>query len=136
MEIMVELNQEIVEKWCEENGFGLVKMYEDGDTRPLNKNQIKAEGVKGIIKRVGECVGIDPVDILKKSRRREIVEPRQVVHKIAHKHLNISLAKIGWMVGRKDHATVLNSSKKIDNLRETDKLFNEHYSEIIKLYSL
>lgn len=136
MKMEIEMSREAVDNWCLINGFGLIKMYEDGDTKPLTKAQIKIEGVKGILKRVGECVGLDPVDILKKSRRREIVEPRQVAQKIAHKHINLSLARIGWIIGRKDHATVLNSSKKIDNLIETDKIFREQYKEIITLYGL
>ncbi len=136
MKMTIELSQGIVEKWCDENGFELIKMYEDGDSKPLSKGLIQYEGINGIIDRVCKHTGISKTDIHKKTRQRKIVEVRQLAHKIAHKHSGDSLAVIGYEIGRKDHATVLNSVKKINNLMETCKLFNRKYDELIKLYRL
>lgn len=55
-----------------------------------------------------------------KSRKREIVEKRQIAHYLAKIHTAESLANIGKAIGNKDHATVLNSSKTVNNMIDTD----------------
>lgn len=134
--IEIEVTQEIVEDWCEENGYALIRKYKEGETRPMTAREIKAEGIKGIIERVAKHVEMKPIFIQQKTRKREVVEARQLVHAIAKEHLMMSLSKIGWAVGKKDHATVLHSAKTVRNLIDTDLTYRNKYDEIINLYSL
>ncbi len=64
---------------------------------------------------------IDDCRIL--TRKREIVECRQLCMFFSKKLTKQSLRTIGWYFGRKDHATVLHAVKTIDNLIETDRDF-------------
>ena len=79
--------------------------------------------------------GFTPEQIQTEKRQdRQLVEARQLCHYIARKNGFGSLALIGWRFGRKEHATVLHSTKTISNLLETDRLFREQYKPILTLF--
>lgn len=54
-------------------------------------------------------------DVGIKSRKRELVIPRQITHYVAHKIYGHSLKLTGEQMGGVDHSTVLNSCKVITN---------------------
>jgi chromosomal replication initiator protein len=65
-----------------------------------------------------------PIELLKsKTRKREIVQARQISMYFAKKMTKSSLANIGLHCGGKDHATVLHACRTVNNLSETDKHF-------------
>ncbi len=73
------------------------------------------------------------VEMIKsKSRKREIVQVRQIAMYFSKKMTKNSLTSIGAQIGNKDHATVLHSCKTVDNLIETDKRYKQHIDEITK----
>ena len=77
------------------------------------------------------------VDTLKsKTRKREIVQARQIAMYFAKTMTKTSLTSIGSQIGGKDHATVLHSCKTVNNLLETDKRFKTYISEIEKKLKL
>lgn len=82
-----------------------------------------------IVKIVCEEYLIEPKILMSKTRKREIVFPRQTCHYLAKKHTKFSLAEIGKHIGYKDHATVINSIKTVENLVETC----HHSQEMIEL---
>ncbi len=67
-----------------------------------------------------------------KTRKREIVQARQLAMYFAKKHTKASLATIGLHCGNKDHATVLHACRTVNNLVETDKQFRIFVEEIDK----
>jgi hypothetical protein len=71
---------------------------------------------------VAKIWGIPEEALKTKTRKRTIVEPRQVVMWFRKKNTKESLAEIGERYG-KDHATVLHAVKTVNNLKETDKEF-------------
>jgi chromosomal replication initiator protein len=74
-----------------------------------------------------------PVDALNsKTRKREIVQARQLAMFFAKKHTKSSLATIGLQCGNKDHATVLHACRTVNNLIETDKQFRNYVDELEK----
>lgn len=74
-----------------------------------------------------------PVELLKsKTRKREIVQARQLAMYFAKNYTKSSLATIGQYCGGKDHATVLHACKTVNNLIDTDKVFRNHVEEIEK----
>lgn len=127
--------QEAINK-CRDAGYHVEKIIGLDHCQPLAKNTIRREGVEGIINRVSFHCGLSDKEIHMMSRKRKIVEARQLSHYIARKHTNVSLADIGWEIGRKDHATVLNSTRKIQTLLDYDKPFCELHKEVITLYGL
>lgn len=74
-----------------------------------------------------------PVDQVQgKTRKREIVQARQVSMFFSKQMTKSSLANIGANIGGKDHATVLHACKTVNNLIETDKHFRSQINEIEK----
>ena len=65
-----------------------------------------------------------------KTRKREVVQVRQVAMYLAKKHTDSSSSKIGKLIGNKDHATVLNACKIVKDQVEVDKAFKEDIEEI------
>lgn len=82
-----------------------------------------APDLKTIFVTVSNYFNIDPAVAVKKTRKREIVQVRQVSMYFAKKYTKCSLATIGNEYGGKDHATVLHAVKTVNNLIDTDKRF-------------
>ena len=78
-----------------------------------------------------------PIELLKsKTRKREIVQARQLAMFFAKQLTKSSLATIGAHCGGKDHATVLHACRTVNNLAETDKRFKRYVEELEKKLSL
>jgi chromosomal replication initiator protein len=78
-----------------------------------------------------------PIDLLKsKTRKREVVQARQIAMFFAKNMTKSSLATIGMHCGGKDHATVLHACRTVNNLMDTDKRFKNYISELEKKISL
>ena len=74
-----------------------------------------------------------PIDLVHgKTRKREIVQARQVSMFFSKSLTKASLASIGSHIGGKDHATVLHACKTVNNLIDTDKFFRKQVTEIEK----
>ncbi|MCD6092082.1 MAG: chromosomal replication initiator protein DnaA [Bacteroidales bacterium] len=78
-----------------------------------------------------------PLDVINsKTRKREIVQARQLAMFFSKKHTKSSLATIGQHCGNKDHATVLHAVKTINNLVDTDKKFRTYVDDLDKKIKL
>ena len=78
-----------------------------------------------------------PMELLKsKTRKREIVQARQIAMFFAKSMTKSSLVTIGTQIGNKDHATVLHACKTVNNLIDTDKSFRVYIDEIEKKLKL
>jgi chromosomal replication initiator protein len=74
-----------------------------------------------------------PIDVLQvKTRKREIVQARQIAMYFSKTLTKASLASIGSQIGKKDHATVLHACKTVNNLIDTDRGFKTQIDEIDK----
>jgi chromosomal replication initiator protein len=74
-----------------------------------------------------------PIEMLKsKTRKREVVQARQISMYFSKKMTKSSLANIGAHCGGKDHATVLHACRTVMNLSETDKQFRGYLEELEK----
>jgi len=126
-----ELTKEQIDEWCIENGYRLVELSDK-----LDKEEIIEEGIDGILKRISKHSMLSVDEINQNTRKRGIVEARQIAQHIAHRHIQTSLATIGYKIGRKDHATVLHSTKTVVNLIDTDSFYRRKWDKIIKMYDL
>ncbi len=78
-----------------------------------------------------------PIELLKsKTRKREVVQARQIAMYFAKKMTKSSLANIGMHCGGKDHATVLHACRTVNNLQETDKQFRKYLDDLEKKLSI
>src|ERR1700741_2557306 len=119
----------------------------------LNKKTITLELAKHMIdkfvKSTAREVSIDyiqkvvcdyfdlPIDLMKsKTRKREVVQARQIAMYFAKNMTKSSLATIGLHCGGKDHATVLHACSTVNNLMDTDKRFKSYIDELEKKISI
>ena len=115
-EITLSLAKEIVEKFV--------------------KNTKREVSVDYIQKVVSDYFQMDVDTLQSKTRKRHIVQARQLAMFFAKKLTKASLASIGTQIGQRDHATVLHACKTVDNLSSTDKQFKKYVEDLAKKLSV
>ncbi|SDL45555.1 chromosomal replication initiator protein DnaA [Kriegella aquimaris] len=114
-EVTLDLAQQIVEKFV--------------------KNTKREVSIDYIQKVVSDYFEMDVATLQSKTRKRHIVQARQLAMFFAKKFTKASLASIGSQIGKRDHATVLHACKTVDNLAETDKQFRKYIEDLTKKLS-
>ena len=114
-EVTIELAQQVVEKFV--------------------KNTKREVSIDYIQKVVSDYFEMDVATLQSKTRKRHIVQARQLAMFFAKKFTKASLASIGSQIGKRDHATVLHACKTVDNLAETDKQFRKYIDDLTKKFS-
>ncbi len=100
------------------------------------KNTAREVSIDYIQKVVCDYFGL-PIEMIKsKTRKREVVQARQITMYFAKSFTKSSLASIGLQCGGKDHATVLHACKTVNNLIDTDKRFKGYILELEKKITL
>ena len=79
--------------------------------------------VQDIINRVCAIFSVTEEEIVGQSRRKNIVEARQVVAYLSRKVLDMSLSSVGLHLGGRDHTTIMHAQRKIESLIKKDKKF-------------
>jgi len=72
-------------------------------------------------------------DITLRSRKREVVQARQVAMYFIKESTKLSLASIAKEFGDYDHCSVLHAIKTVNNLCDTNKVFKAEIEYINKL---
>ncbi len=96
----------------------------------IRTNETKPLTIEEIIQKVCAHYEIEEAAIHTKTRKREVVQVRQVAMYLAKKHTESSSAKIGQLIGNRDHATVLHACKQVKDLLGVDKAFKTELEEI------
>lgn len=74
------------------------------------------------------------VDLKMRTRKRYVLEPRQVACYLIRQNTELSLMKIGKILGI-DHSSVIHSVDVVRELRKYDKAFAERWKEwLVKRY--
>ncbi|NQY05781.1 MAG: chromosomal replication initiator protein DnaA [Flavobacteriaceae bacterium] len=115
-EVTLELSKQIVEKFV--------------------KNTKREVSIDYIQKVVSDYFQMDVDTLQSKTRKRHIVQARQLAMFFAKKLTKASLASIGSQIGSRDHATVLHACKTVDNLSSTDKQFRKYVEDLQKKLTL
>ena len=80
---------------------------------------------------VCEYFNITTEDLVSKSRKRQIVQARQISMYLCRTLLpNCSLSTIGQQTGGKDHATVLHSCNIVSDMMSTDRVFKKYVTDL------
>ena len=96
------------------------------------KNTKREVSIDYIQKVVGDYFQMDVETLRSKTRKRHIVQARQLAMFFAKKLTKASLASIGSQIGKRDHATVLHACKTVNNLAATDKQFRKFVEDLDK----
>lgn len=91
------------------------------------KNDISVAKIK---KTVCDYFGITPEILLSNTRKREIVQARQIAMYLSRNLTNTSLDSIGSQIGGKNHATVLYACNTVCDLMDTDRSFRQYIADI------
>lgn len=99
------------------------------------KNTKREVSIDYIQKVVSDYFQMDVTTLKSKTRKRHIVQARQLAMFFAKKLTKASLSSIGFQTGNRDHATVLHACKTVDNLAETDRQFRRYIEDLDKKLS-
>jgi len=86
--------------------------------------------IDDILEKVCKHFNIAQHLIISKSRRRDYVQVRQISMYLAQKYTKMSAARIGQLIGNRDHSTVIHSCNTIEQRLKIDKGFSEEISSI------
>ncbi|MAZ67257.1 chromosomal replication initiator protein DnaA [bacterium] len=94
-------------------------------TKP-NKNISVAD----VVKKVSEYYEVEEQNIYKKTRKKEVVRPRQVIMYILREDFGISYPSIGEKLGGRDHTTVIHSCEKVKNEIKSDTVLDQEINHV------
>lgn len=96
-----------------------------------DKNELTIDKVQDV---VCEYFNITRETLISKSRKRQIVQARQIAMFMSRNHIGgCSLSTIGMELGGKDHATVLHACATVSDLMSTDKTFRQYVTDIERM---
>jgi len=98
-----------------------------------NAKPKKLISTKEVVKTVADFYNIEEQLIYDKTRKKEIIKPRQIIMYILREDFNISYPAIGERLGGRDHTTVMHSCEKIKNDIKNDDVL---VKEIVQLRSI
>ncbi|MDZ7726541.1 MAG: chromosomal replication initiator protein DnaA [Candidatus Campbellbacteria bacterium] len=106
------------------------------ELQSITKTSVKPRkqiAIKDVIKTISEFYNIDEKVIFEKTRKKEVVRPRQMIMFILREDFKISFPLIGQKLGGRDHTTVIHSC---DRVREELKNNSEIYNELSQIRAM
>ncbi|MEK7609901.1 MAG: chromosomal replication initiator protein DnaA [Patescibacteria group bacterium] len=103
------------------------------EVRGILKNNVKPKkmiSVKDVVRIVSEFYSVSEDSIYNKTRKKEVVRPRQVVMYILREDFSISFPSIGEKLGGRDHTTVIHSYEKVREEIKTDQLLLQEITQV------
>jgi len=103
------------------------------EIKNLIRNNIKSKRtvpIKDIVKIITDFYNIEEESIYEKTRKKDIVKPRQVIMYILREDFSIPYPTIGQKLGGRDHTTVIHSYEKIKKDIKTDNFLLQEINQI------
>ena len=97
-----------------------------------NKNDLTIDHIQQII---ADYFNLDIESLHSKTRKRNVVQARQLAMFFSKKYTKNSLSTIGSQIGQRDHATVLHACKTVENVIDTDRAFKKYVSDLETKFS-
>ncbi len=101
------------------------------------KNTVKPKkllSVKEIVKVVCSFYNIEEDHLYEKTRRKEVLKPRQIAMFILREDFNISYPTIGQKLGGRDHTTVMHSCDKVKKDMKNDLSLMQEVDQIRAMF--
>ncbi len=96
----------------------------------------RVTSIKKIAESVAEFYNISMDDLIKQSRKKEFVKPRQIAMYLIRKELDNSFPSIGDFFGGRDHTTVMHAVDKVENMILDKQVFKQEVDLILdKLFT-
>lgn len=106
------------------------------EVRQLIKESAKpkrAVSIKDIIKTIADFYDIEENIIFEKTRKKEVVKPRQIIMYILREDFKVSYPTIGEKMGGRDHTTVIHSCEKVKQDVKEDPTLSQELQQIRSL---
>jgi chromosomal replication initiator protein len=103
------------------------------EVRVLIKNSTrprKSLAVTDVVDKIARFYNVEPASIYEKTRRKEVVKPRQLIMYILREDFQVSYPAIGQKLGGRDHTTVIHSCEKIKREIKEDEELEDEVSQI------
>lgn len=106
------------------------------EVKQMIKHSIKPKktlSMKDVLSVVANYYNIEEKILYEKTRRKEVVKPRQIVMYILREDFNTSYPYIGQKLGGRDHTTVIHAYEKIKKDLKINSLLNQEVEQIRSL---
>lgn len=106
------------------------------EVKNLIKNNLKpkkALSIKDVMKIVSDFYNIEERFLYEKTRRKEVVKPRQIIMYILREDFSTSYPYIGQKLGGRDHTTVIHAYEKIKKDIKVNTILNQELEQIRSL---
>ena len=106
------------------------------EVKILIKNSLQPQrsvSIKDVIKIVSDFYSIEEKILYEKTRRKEVVKPRQIIMYLLREDFNTSYPYIGQKLGGRDHTTVIHAYEKIKTDIKTNTLLTQELEQIREL---
>ena len=103
------------------------------EVKSLLKNSIKPQrsvSIKEVMKIVADFYNIEEKILYEKTRRKEVVKPRQIVMYLLREDFDTSYPYIGQKLGGRDHTTVMHAYEKIKRDVGVDQTLAQEIEQI------
>jgi chromosomal replication initiator protein len=103
------------------------------EVRTIIKNSSrprKSLAITDVVDKVARYYDIDQASIYEKTRRKEVVKPRQIIMYILREDFQVSYPAIGKKLGGRDHTTVIHSCEKIKNELKSSNDLEEEITQV------
>jgi chromosomal replication initiator protein len=107
------------------------------EVKNVLKNSVKPKkniSIKEVVKIVADFYNIEENTIYDKTRRKEIVQARQMIMYILREEFSVSYPLIGQKLGGKDHTTVIHSYEKVKNDLKTNSVLAEELDQLKAMF--
>lgn len=94
----------------------------------------KSISIKEVIARIAKFYNLTPSNLFEKTRRQDIVRPRQLTMYILREDFEISYPVIGQEFGGRDHTTVIHSCEKIKKDAKNDSNLEKELDQLRALF--
>lgn len=127
-----------------EGAVNAIVMQSNVKDRELDLNEVKSlirdnvtsqktVRIEDVVQTVGDFYNIENEKIYQKTRKREIVRPRQIAMYILREDYGFAYPAIGEKIGGRDHTTVIHSYEKINENLKTDSDLVQEINQIRSL---
>ena len=103
------------------------------EIKDLIKNNLKPKknsSIKDVVKTIAEFYGITENEIYEKTRKKNVVKPRQMIMYVLREDFDVSYPTLGEKLGGKDHTTVMHSYEKVKEDLKTDSSLVRELSQL------
>ncbi|MEX0933153.1 MAG: chromosomal replication initiator protein DnaA [Candidatus Paceibacterota bacterium] len=99
------------------------------ELQSITKTSVKPKrqvAIKDVIKVISDFYNVEEHSIFEKTRKKEVVRPRQMIMYVLREDFAVSFPLIGQKLGGRDHTTVIHSCDRVrEELKKNSELFNE-----------